>query len=360
MKINVLHFLLIFIFYGCNNVKEPAFGQPRENPLEIELNENVEIIGLLYHRFDEGKYPSTSISSTLFRQQLSYLKNNHFKVLKLSDAIQKLTSMDTDANEKFIVITIDDAFNSFMDNGYPVIKEFGFPATLFINTETVGSGDYINWNDLNLLVNNGIEIGNHTHSHDYFLNMDTATRYKSFLHDVQVAQDLIQSKLKVKPKVFAYPYGEYDEGMREVIRNMDFIGAAAQNSGVMSAYSDLYSMPRFPMTDQYGKIEAFSEKISMKALPVVKTIPSSSIAFENPPVLQLVLDKEIFDLRQIQCFVQGGKCILKELEGDKMSFQITADQQLKSRRHLYTVTIPSKDNSQWYWFSHQWVFPAKN
>ena len=140
---------------------------------------------------------------------------------------------------------------------------------------------------------------------------------------------------------------------------MDFIGATAQNSGVMSAYSDLYSLPRFPMTDQYGKIEAFSEKISMKSLPVVNTIPSSTIALENPPVLQFILDEEIFDLDQIQCFVQGGKCVLIELEGDKLAIQISADQELKSRRHLYTVTIPNKDNSQWYWFSHQWVFPAK-
>ena len=357
MKINILYIVSIFIFYGCNNVKEPTSGQPHENPPDIELNKNVEVIGLLYHRFDETKYPSTSISSTLFRQQLSYLKNNNYKVLRLSDAIQKLSS--NEANGKYVVITIDDAFNSFMDNGFPIIKEFGFPATLFINTETVGSGDYINWNDLKVLVNNGIEIGNHTHSHDYFLNKDTATRYQSFIHDVQLAQDLIQSKLNVEPKVFAYPYGEYDEGMREVIRNMEFIGATAQNSGVMSAYSDLYSLPRFPMTDQYGKIEAFSEKISMKALPVVKTIPSSPVATENPPVLQFVLGKEIFDLDQIQCFVQGGKCVLRELEGDKLSFQISADQELKSRRHLYTVTIPSKDNSQWYLFSYQWVFPAK-
>ena len=355
MKIRILYILFIFIFNACNNAKEPVYGQPNENPPKIELNDQVEVIGLLYHRFDEEKYPSTSISSELFRQQLAFLKNNHYRVLKLSDAIQKLLSRD--ASGKFIVITIDDAFNSFMDKGFPVIQEFGFPATLFINTETVGSGDYINWDNLNKLVSNGIEIGNHTHSHDYFLNMDTVTRHKAFYEDVQLAQEIIKSKLNVEPKVFAYPYGEFDEGMMEVIRKMGFIGATAQNSGVMSYYSELFALPRFPMTDHYGKLQAFSEKISMKPLPVVKTIPSSTIASENPPVLQFILDKETFDLDQLQCFIQGGNCVLTKLEGDKLAFQISSDQQLRSRRHLYTITIPSKDNSQWYWFSHQWVFP---
>lgn len=355
MNIRILYLLFIFIFNGCNHVKEPVYGRTNEDPPEIELNDQVEVIGLLYHRFDEEKYPSTSISSELFRQQLAYLKNNQYRVLKLSDAIKKLVSRIDSG--KFIVITIDDAFNSFMDKGFPVLKEFGFPATLFINTETVGSGDYINWDNLKKLVNNGIEIGNHTHSHDYFLNMDTVKRYEVFYEDVQLAQKTIELNLNVTPEVFAYPYGEFDERMKEVVQKMDFIGATAQNSGVMSHYSELYALPRFPMTDLYGKMQAFSEKISMKALPVVRTIPSSTIASENPPVLRFILDKEIFDLDQLQCFIQGGNCKVSKLDGDKLTFQISSDEPLNSRRHLYTVTIPNKDNTQWYWFSHQWVFP---
>lgn len=353
----MLYIFSFFIFFACNEAKETSPVLANEGPVNIELNREVEITGLLYHRFDEAKYPSTSISSALFREQLSYLKDNQFRVIKLSDAIQKLLS--TDASGKYVVITIDDAFDSFMDSGFPILREFGLPATLFVNTETVGSGDYISWEDLEILVSNGIEIGNHTHSHSYFLDIDTVNRYQTFIRDVQVAQELIESKLNVKPKVFAFPYGEFDSGMIEIVRQMGFIGATAQNSGVMSFYSELFALPRFPMTDYYGKLESFSEKISMKALPVVKTIPSSTIASENPPVLQFILEKERFDLDQMQCFIQGAKCTLKELDPDKGLFQISADQKLHSRRHLFTVTIPSKDNSQWYWFSHQWIFPKQ-
>ena len=286
---------------SCNSPKEPLSKTVDEDTVTIELNKEVEIIGLLYHRFNESKYPSTSISSELFRKQLSYLKKNQYKVLNLSDAIRKLRSGE--GRGKYIVITIDDAFNSFMEHGFPVIKEFGLPATLFINTETVGSGDYISWNDLKILAENDIEIGNHTHTHDYFLDLDSAERQQTFFNDVKLAQELIKSNLYLEPNVFAFPYGEFDDGMVEVIKEMGFIGAAAQNSGVMSMYSNLYALPRFPMTDFYGKIELFSEKTSMKALPVIRTFPSSTIPQKNPPVLKIELDHVKIDQNQLQCFI---------------------------------------------------------
>jgi peptidoglycan/xylan/chitin deacetylase (PgdA/CDA1 family) len=352
---NILYILFACQLFACGEAKEPVSNTLGDDSVKVELNREVEIIGLLYHRFNESKYPSTSISSKLFRAQLSYLKKNQFKVLNLSDAIEKLCSRD--AHGKFIVITIDDAFNSFMEHGYPLIKEFGFPATLFINTETVGSSDYLSWDDLAILADNGIEIGNHTHSHDYFLNLDTATRYHTFFKDIQLSQELIKSNLNLNPTVFAFPYGEFDEGMLEVIKRMGFIGATAQNSGVMSVYSNLYALPRFPMTDYYGRMDLFSEKISMKALPVISTIPSSTLSQINPPVLKLVLDHAEFDNNQLQCFIQGGNCNITQLDNDQYTIQISSDKKLDSRRHLYTVTVPSKDNSQWYWYSHQWVFP---
>jgi peptidoglycan/xylan/chitin deacetylase (PgdA/CDA1 family) len=356
LNVNLLFFIIIWQLFACSRAKEQVSTSVDEDIVEVELNKEVEIIGLLYHRFNESKYPSTSISSELFRQQLSFLKKNKFEVLNLSDAIQKLHSKD--AHGKYIVITIDDAFNSFMEHGFPVIKEFGFPATLFINTETVSSGDYLSWNDLEILAENGIEIGNHTHSHDFFLNLDTATRYKAFYKDVQLAQELIKSNLNIKPTVFAFPYGEFDGGMIEVIKKMGFIGSAAQNSGVMSVYSNLYALPRFPMTEYYGKMELFSEKISMKALPVIRKIPSSTLSQINPPVLKLVLDCVEFDQNQLQCFTQGGNCNFTLIDNDPYTIQVSSDQKLGSRRHLYTVTVPNKDNSQWFWFSHQWVFPS--
>jgi peptidoglycan/xylan/chitin deacetylase (PgdA/CDA1 family) len=287
---------------------------------------------------------------------MTFLKTNKYQVITLSEAIRKLLSIQEKG--RFIVITVDDAFNSFLSNGFPLLKEFGFRATLFVNTETIGNSDYLNWEELQYLVDQGIEIGNHTHSHNYFLNVNQTDRPQVFFKDVDIAQKLIKERLNIQPSVFSFPYGEYDIQMKNMIKDMDFIGAAAQNSGVISSYSDLYALPRFPMTDMYGKMPAFKEKISMKALPVIKTIPESTIAQQNPPVLEITLDKGDLDYSRLQCFIQGGGCKVTPIDDGNISFRIISTQPLTSRRHLYTITVPNKANTSWYWFSFQWVFPG--
>jgi peptidoglycan/xylan/chitin deacetylase (PgdA/CDA1 family) len=351
--------LLVFIvvvvcFCDVKDQDKSGNAQPIESIAEIELNAEVEIIGLLYHRFGELKYPSTNISPELFREQLAYLKAQNIPVIPLSMAIEKLRSKN--ASGRFVVITIDDAFQSFLRNGFPILDEFGFEATLFINTETVGSGDYLGWDALNYLKDNGIEIGNHTHSHDYFLDLSENSRQDAFVDDTRLAQKIIKEKLDLDPEIFAYPFGEYDNHMKESLKELGFSCAAAQNSGVISYYSDLFALPRFPMTDLYGKMTVFTEKINMKALPVKKTIPNSSITSENPPVLEIHLEAHKLRFDQMQCFIQGGDCEILNMSTEPISFQIVSSKKLTSRRHLYTITIPDNDNN-WYWFSHQWVFP---
>ena len=96
----------------------------------------------------------------------------------------------------------------------------------------------------------------------------------------------------------------------------------------------------------------------MKALPVIRTFPASTMPQKNPPILKIALDHVEIDQKQLQCFIQAGNCIITQSESDPYTIQISSDQELGSRRHLYTVTVPNKDNSQWYWYSHQWVFPV--
>jgi len=358
-KISYIFSICFICFCSCSS-REKHTASPSDLQSELDqivLNTEVEITGLLYHRFGEAKYPSTSISRGLFKEQLAFLESNNFEVVTLSEAVDKLTSADEKG--KFVIITIDDAFKSFINNGFPLLQEFGFKATLFINTETVGSGDYLDWEELKFLVDNGIEIGNHTHSHAYFLDIDPADRYQVFSEEVKKAQAIIEEKLHIKPVVFAYPYGEYDLEMKHVIRDMGFVCAAAQNSGVISGYSDLYALPRFPMTDLYGKMPVFKEKIAMKALPVIKTIPELTIAEQNPPVLEIILDDIEIEYRQMQCFIQGGDCEIIYPDSNIFSYRITSDRSLTARHHLYTITVPDKENRNWYWFSFQWIFPDK-
>lgn len=356
--------IIFFMFIISCNLSKKEKGSQKSHQ---ESNSNDPIMSLqklqvtancfLYHRFNESKYPSTNISASLFENQLKYLVSNKIQVITLGDLFK--ISEPVEGKIKHVIITIDDAFKSFYNDGFPLLKKYGLKATLFVNTETIGSGDYLDWDELRELLEYGIEIGNHTHSHAYFLNEPSGKRAEVFKKDVSLAQNIFKNKIDYTCTIFAYPFGEYDVKMKEVIKEMGFRGAAAQNSGVISEFSDPYALPRFPMTDQFGQMATFTEKVNMNPLPVTEIIPSETIPLHNPPELKIYFNNLNFDLDRLQCFIQGGDCQLFVLDKKSISIEIKAQQKLTSRRHLYTITIPQKGSNQWYWFSHQWVFPDR-
>ena len=337
-----------------------AGNEKHTDNLEVHDNKK-EVVCFLYHRFGDSRYPSTNISRKDFEAHLTWLKAHDFQVLSLSDAIDYRKS--DKEYRKTVVITIDDGYASFYENALPLLKKFGFPATLFVNTETVGGNDYMGWNEIKEVQKHGIEIGNHTHSHAYFLNQPEDERYTAFENEVMLAQQLIKENTDTTPEVFAYPYGELDIKMREVIEKLGFKAAAAQNSGVIYAGTNLMQCPRFPMSEAYANLDQFTGKAKMKALRVNQVNPRSYLlpAGKTRPVLQLKLDGAGLRLDQLQCFIQGNECEMEQMQSENGLVTVIVSP-VKSiahrRRTLYTITVPDSAG-QWHWFSHLWINPGQ-
>ena len=315
---------------------------------------NRSAVCFVYHRFGDSRYPSTNVSINDFGAHLEYLKHNGYTVLTLSDAVKYLKTGSE--NKKVAVITIDDGYDTFLSGAMPLLRKYGYPATLFINTETVGSSSYLDWDELKKLSQEGVEIGNHSHSHAYFLNVQEKERVKKFKEDVSRAQALIQEHLDLEPEVFAYPYGEYSPEIRKAVEEMGFTAAAAQNSGVMHSLGDYHALPRFPMADAYATIDGFAEKAGMEPLRVKEEKPGSVLVTENPAVLEVSFTNEDLNTATLQCFVQGGSCDVEVLQKTPLKVKLKANGQLKRRRTLYTITIKSAEG-KWHWYSHLWVRP---
>ena len=72
---------------------------------------------------------------------------------------------------KKILITIDDAFSSFYENAWPILKKKKIPFILFVSTEPVGKSGYMNWEQIKEVSSYDFAyIGNHSHTHEYLLN----------------------------------------------------------------------------------------------------------------------------------------------------------------------------------------------
>jgi len=366
MRFNHILFLLfVSIFISCMNssrTKDQSDGGQKEiGDKNLVVQNEVQIVTFIYHRFGDDRYPSTNIGTNNFQKQLEYLKTHDFKVISWSEALKELRKPGKSG--RFVVITIDDAFKSFYQNGLPLLKKYGYPATLFINTETIGGDSYMSWGEIRESMKEGIEIGNHTHSHAFFLNLPEEERYKKFREEIRRSQKLIGENLDdYVPDVFAYPYGEFDEKMQKIVREEGMKAAMAQNSGVIDSGTDLYALPRFPMSSYYSDLSAFIEKANMRPLKIQTIYPSTHLMnnLKNPPTLTLEILKDNLQWSSLQCFVQGGKCVLSvSQDEEKVKLEIKGDKALDRRRTLYTVTVKDSDGS-WHWFSHLWIMSEYN
>src|SRR5208283_3111951 len=131
---------------------------------------------LLYHSISEnlfGKshpYSHINTSPNVFQQQMRWLKQAGYRSIELSELIRGLED-GTDLS-KTVVITFDDGYQDFLTDAMPVLKQFGFTATVFLATGRIQETsmrfegvDYLTWGDVRELHKEGIQFGSHTVTH---------------------------------------------------------------------------------------------------------------------------------------------------------------------------------------------------
>lgn len=318
-----------------------------------------QVNSFIYHRFDEDRYPSTNISSTIFKQQLDYIKENDITVVALPEIVDRLRSGEA-LPERAIALSVDDAYRSFYDVAMPLLREYQFPVTLFVNTDAVGSQGYLDWGELRELMAQGVEIGNHTASHAYLVEMREGESVELWLQrlraDISRAQQALRQNLGIEARLFAYPYGEYSDQVVRLVEEMGFAAAFAQQSGVIHASHNLYTLPRFPMGGPFASFSGFVNKLKMDPLLVTEVKPFDPVIRNNPPQLELTLGQVVAPAAVINCFVQGdNRCwVEKHPKRGPGHYTVRAEQPLEGRRNKYTLTFQGKDGT-WQWYSHLWI-----
>lgn len=319
----------------------------------------------LYHRFGDARYPSTNVSLEAFRAHLQILKDDGYQVLTLGELTVRLAAGQS-LPERTAALSVDDVYRSFMEKALPLLREFGYPATLFISTSLVGGDDYLTWQEINRLAAEGFEIGNHSAEHDYLLDRFEGESQREWL--VRVKRDLSSSQreferhLGSRPELFAYPYGEYSPELVELVRELGFGAAFGQQSGVISAGQDRFTLPRFPMAGPYAEPEKFRNKLEMLPLPVEVLAPVETLlepGSDNPPLLELKIDLSGLNPESLRCFVNGQTNCSLSRGPDREIYHVRAEHPLEERRSKYTVTASDPSGRRWFWFSRLWVSPQR-
>ena len=203
------------------------------------------ILSLMYHRFNEHKYPSTNIEMRVFKEQMEMIKNSNYTFSNPKTFEKNFTSP---RKNKEILITIDDAFLSFYLEAWPYLKKNKIPFILFVSTEPVGKRGYMTWEQIKEVeAEKFTVIGHHSHSHGYLIDNDD----NFFISDIKKANEIFLKNLGYIPNLFSYPFGEYSKFMRDYIsQNFDY--AFGQHSGVIDLNKDKFELPDFQLMKIMG------------------------------------------------------------------------------------------------------------
>ena len=256
----------------------------------------------MYHRFNESKYPSTNIQLDVFEKQLEIIDNEGIKFIHPKNF---KNSMSNNKGDRKILFTVDDGLLSFYENAWPILREKKIPFILFVNTREVGAFNYMSWDQIIELHNSEyVEIGNHSHSHEYLADEDPDVIKDDILKSIEI----FKNKLGRNSEFFSYPFGEYSLEFKKIIKNLGFKFAFGQHSGVIDETKDLWELPRFPINEKYGELSRFETLIKTLPFKYKNISPEDKylLQSENPPEVMIEFYENIKNLKRINCFSNEG------------------------------------------------------
>ena len=287
-----------------------------------------------------------------FIRQIDLIKNSGFIFVNANNFEESLVNLK---KEKKILLTIDDAFKSFYDQAWPILKKNKIPFLLFVSTREVGNNGYMTWEQIREISKEKfVHIGNHSYSHDYLVDKTK----KEITSDISLAIKSLKKNLGYDSSFFSYPFGEYSNDFKNIVKDFGFKYAFGQHSGVTDETKDFYELPRFPINETYGQLERF--KTILKTIPLkVKSITPAEKYINNannPPAVTIEFFEDLKNIKLLNCYSNELNVWRKsEIEYlDNFKIKINLIGKFTTERGRINCSLREPDGS-WRWLGMQFV-----
>lgn len=202
---------------------------------------------LCYHRFDDNKpkLKHTNVASKTFLQQINSIKAKGGQFVSLASVVTPLRASKPIPNNA-VVITVDDAYKSFYEKAFPILKNEKIPFTLCVYVEAVNNkyGDYMTWEQVKEVSKYG-EIALHSYAHKDL----TKLTKEELTKDTAEAMAIFEKKMGFKPKYYAYPFGFYNLEVKQAIKSVGFESILTVDGGAVNEKSDPLSLERIAINE---------------------------------------------------------------------------------------------------------------
>ena len=203
---------------------------------------------LCYHRFAPSCDSPLCMPADIFEQQLRYLKENGYRVIgpeELAEFLDYRRAIPRNA----VMISVDDGYRSIYNVAYPILKKYGFTATLFIYIDYVGvSSKAITWEQLRELKREGFYIGSHSVAHSDLSKQKKNEDEKAYLarlkSEIFRSKEIIDEKLGQDTLIFSYPFGRRNQTVVSLARQAGYKIAVTVDRGSNPFFSDPFLIKR--------------------------------------------------------------------------------------------------------------------
>lgn len=170
---------------------------------------------LTFHSIDDSgsvlSYPPKT-----FEKLLDALERCDIPILDLDTLLQADTPHG-------IALTFDDGMRTMFTEALPILRRYSAPAHLFLTTSVVGATnrwpgqpagaplfEMLQWSEIEALQEAGVRVEAHTACHPDLRQLSNA----ALRDECESADEIIASRLGVRARYFAYPYGLSDARVR--------------------------------------------------------------------------------------------------------------------------------------------------
>lgn len=203
---------------------------------------------LCYHRFAASCDSPLCMPAAVFERQLRYLRDNGYRSIS-PEALADFLDYRKPLPKKSVMITVDDGYRSVYNVAYPLLKKYGFTATLFIYIDYVGvSRQAITWDELRELKRAGFYIGSHSVAHSDLSKRKPAESRSAYLdrlkREIFRSKQILDEKLGQNTMVFSYPFGRRNQTVVSLCRQAGYRLGVTVDRGGNAFFTDPYLVRR--------------------------------------------------------------------------------------------------------------------
>lgn len=208
---------------------------------------------LAYHQIAAGAHGRAGqyrVDPSAFEAQLALLKEHAYYCVTIEewDAARR---GGRPLRGRPVLITFDDGYADIAETAWPLLRRYGFTATVFVVTERVGTtsswdrhlaveAPLLDWNQIRLLEREGLRFGSHTATH---LPLGALAPCE-IEREVRASRATLHAHLERPAPALAYPYGDSDEAVRSLVRRAGYRFGFTTRSALATRFDDLLDLPR--------------------------------------------------------------------------------------------------------------------